>query len=213
MSQWPQPCSRGLALGLYPRSTVICSRVPYNPLHLGLKTSMPSTLERSWHQREAEPTDGQNLLFGREEGEAFLARNPDCVDPLRKYIGADEFIKGNYRYCLWLKNSPPDAICQQQGDNGQAGCREGDEAQKQDGFCQEGCRHAFPVHPRFVSPHRLPAFPKAFDGATDLSSYWLRVCGRHSKRCRLLYPQCRSISIRDSVIPFPQRLDEWSAGV
>ena len=55
----------------------------------------------------SQPTDGQNLLFGREEGEAFLARNPDCVDLLRKYIGADEFIKGNYRYCLWLKDVPP----------------------------------------------------------------------------------------------------------
>ena len=54
----------------------------------------------------SQPTDGGNLLFSKEEGDAFLERYPELADVIRKYVGADEFINGKYRYCLWLKDVP-----------------------------------------------------------------------------------------------------------
>lgn len=54
----------------------------------------------------SQPTDGGNLIFSKEEGENFLAHYPELSDLLRKFVGADEFINGKYRYCLWLKDVP-----------------------------------------------------------------------------------------------------------
>lgn len=54
----------------------------------------------------SQPTDGGNLIFTKEEGEDFLSQYPELSDLLKKYVGADEFINGKYRYCLWLKDVP-----------------------------------------------------------------------------------------------------------
>ncbi len=55
----------------------------------------------------SQPTDGGNLLFKKDDGEEFIKKYPELSDVIRKYIGADEFINGKYRYCLWLKDVPP----------------------------------------------------------------------------------------------------------
>ncbi len=48
------------------------------------------------------PIDGGNYLFKKEEMEAFIAKEPQSEKLFRPWLGADEFIKGNRRWCLWL---------------------------------------------------------------------------------------------------------------
>lgn len=49
------------------------------------------------------PNDGGHLLLTREEYPEFLLENPGAEKYIRKFVGSEEFIKGNYRYCLWIE--------------------------------------------------------------------------------------------------------------
>lgn len=55
----------------------------------------------------SQPTDGGNLIFTAKEKDEFLLRNPKLSPYMKKYIGAQEFIQGGSRYCLWLKDANP----------------------------------------------------------------------------------------------------------
>ena len=54
-----------------------------------------------------QPRDGGHLILSPEERAAILAAEPDIARWIRLYIGAEEFIKGKLRYCLWLKGASP----------------------------------------------------------------------------------------------------------
>ena len=53
------------------------------------------------------PIDGGNYLFTPEQKSAFLRVEPDAAPYFRRWIGAEEFIKGIERWCLWLGDCPP----------------------------------------------------------------------------------------------------------
>lgn len=53
----------------------------------------------------SQPTDGGNLILTEPEKVDFLQKEPSAAKFLRPFIGSDEFINGNYRWCLWLKNA------------------------------------------------------------------------------------------------------------
>lgn len=48
------------------------------------------------------PGDGNFLTFSREEREQLRHRRPDLSSLLRPVAGAQEFIKGLSRYCVWI---------------------------------------------------------------------------------------------------------------
>ena len=48
------------------------------------------------------PTDGGNLIMTPDEKDAFLADEPQAEPFIRPLLGAEEFINGKKRYCLWL---------------------------------------------------------------------------------------------------------------
>lgn len=48
--------------------------------------------------------DGGNLILSNEEKEKLLELFPTVNQYLRKLIGADEYVKGYFRWCLWLKD-------------------------------------------------------------------------------------------------------------
>jgi very-short-patch-repair endonuclease len=58
------------------------------------------------------PIDGGNYLFTPEERDEFLQREPQAAKWFRRWIGADEFLNGYERWCLWLGDCPPNELRQ-----------------------------------------------------------------------------------------------------
>lgn len=56
------------------------------------------------------PSDGGNLLFTDDEYEEFLSQEPASKPLLRRFTGSDEFINGDMRWCLWLRDTDPATI-------------------------------------------------------------------------------------------------------
>lgn len=57
------------------------------------------------------PGDDGNLLLDEKEKQSLITENPEVINYIKKYIGADEFLSGTWRYCLWIDNaSYKDAI-------------------------------------------------------------------------------------------------------
>ncbi|HEY8710471.1 MAG TPA: DNA methyltransferase, partial [Burkholderiaceae bacterium] len=53
------------------------------------------------------PADGGHLLLDCPERDALLADEPQAARFIRPYAGAEDFIHGLERYCLWLADCPP----------------------------------------------------------------------------------------------------------
>lgn len=56
------------------------------------------------------PLDGGNYLFTEEEKEEFIQNEPLSEKWFRPWIGSYEFINRCFRYCLYLKECPPDEL-------------------------------------------------------------------------------------------------------
>jgi hypothetical protein len=65
---------------------------------------MPQMLKGS------QPTDGGHLVLTQEAKDALIDIEPDCEKWLLPYIGSEELINGNGRWCLWLKGIAPKAL-------------------------------------------------------------------------------------------------------
>ncbi len=50
------------------------------------------------------PTDGGYLILDQREKDQLLSEYPQAEPLVRGYQGADSFINGEYRYCLWIKD-------------------------------------------------------------------------------------------------------------
>lgn len=48
------------------------------------------------------PTDGGNLILSTDEKEALIAAEPLAEQYIRPFIGAEEFLNGKTRWCLWF---------------------------------------------------------------------------------------------------------------
>ena len=53
------------------------------------------------------PIDGGFYLFAEPEMKAFIKKEPASAKYFHPWIGSEEFIKGNKRWCLWLGDVPP----------------------------------------------------------------------------------------------------------
>ena len=53
------------------------------------------------------PIDNGNLILNKDEKNEILKENVNNIKFIREYVGGDEIIKGNKRWCLWLKDTPP----------------------------------------------------------------------------------------------------------
>ncbi len=56
------------------------------------------------------PIDDGNYLFTPEEKIRFLLKEPNAAKWFRRWIGADEFINGIERWCLYLKDCSPSEL-------------------------------------------------------------------------------------------------------
>jgi hypothetical protein len=53
------------------------------------------------------PSDGGNFILTDAEKKALLAVEPGAAKFLKRFTGSEEFINGNMRWCLWLKDASP----------------------------------------------------------------------------------------------------------
>ncbi|AYW64796.1 class I SAM-dependent DNA methyltransferase [Pseudomonas aeruginosa] len=51
------------------------------------------------------PTDGGNFFLTPDERDAVLHESPDAAHFIRRFLGAQEFIRGEQRYCLWIEDA------------------------------------------------------------------------------------------------------------
>lgn len=59
-----------------------------------------------------QPRDGGFFILKEDERDEMLAKEPSLEKWIRPYMGAEEFIKGKKRFCLWLKKAQPSDIKQ-----------------------------------------------------------------------------------------------------
>ena len=57
-----------------------------------------------------QPRDGGYFVIKEEEYQEIMEKEPELKKWIHPYIGADEFIKGKKRWCLWLKHASPKEI-------------------------------------------------------------------------------------------------------
>ena len=55
----------------------------------------------------SKPVDGGHFFLSPDEKSALLAAEPQAAPLLRRTIGAEEFINGKERWCLWLDGASP----------------------------------------------------------------------------------------------------------
>ena len=53
----------------------------------------------------SQPTDGGNLILDKDEADSFRAEYPELAGLVHPFVGAREFLNGQYRYCFYLKGS------------------------------------------------------------------------------------------------------------
>ena len=58
----------------------------------------------------SKPVDGGNLLMTAEEKSALMQAEAQVAPWLHPFMGSEEFINGNVRWCLWLKGCRPDVL-------------------------------------------------------------------------------------------------------
>jgi hypothetical protein len=51
------------------------------------------------------PVDGGNLILSQDQKDKLIKENPECEKFILKYMGANEFINNQIRYCLWIENA------------------------------------------------------------------------------------------------------------
>ena len=56
------------------------------------------------------PNDGGNLIFSDDERTELLKREPAAKKFIRPFVGAQEFINGERRWCLWLQDISPQEL-------------------------------------------------------------------------------------------------------
>jgi hypothetical protein len=56
------------------------------------------------------PRDGGALVLSSEERDELIAADPEAADWIRPYTGAQEFLSGYTRFCLWLLGMPPSTL-------------------------------------------------------------------------------------------------------
>lgn len=50
------------------------------------------------------PVDGGNLILSKEEKDDLLLNHPEAMNYLKELYGADDYINGKQRFCLWISD-------------------------------------------------------------------------------------------------------------
>ncbi|MFN3703298.1 DNA methyltransferase [Thermomonas sp.] len=55
-------------------------------------------------------TDGGNFVLSPAERDVLLQKEPAAASYIRRYVSSEDFLNGELRYCLWLKDIEPDEL-------------------------------------------------------------------------------------------------------
>ncbi len=58
------------------------------------------------------PNDGGGLILSEEEKDQLVQAHPDAQKFIRQLLGAQEYIRGQKRYCLWISDDEKEEACQ-----------------------------------------------------------------------------------------------------
>ena len=58
----------------------------------------------------SQATDGGFLLLDESEFKRFTSEEPESIKWIKPFLGAEEFLHGKKRYCLWLKDIKPNEL-------------------------------------------------------------------------------------------------------
>lgn len=58
--------------------------------------------------RGSGPVDGGNLLLNKNQYQALVEAYPESNEFIKLFIGADEYLNGNVRWCLWIEDDKID---------------------------------------------------------------------------------------------------------
>ena len=61
-------------------------------------------------RKGSQPTDGGNLIIQVADYEDFCCKEPDAKEYIKPFLGAEEFLNGKKRYCLWLAGISPQKL-------------------------------------------------------------------------------------------------------
>ncbi|WP_273444802.1 class I SAM-dependent DNA methyltransferase [Neolewinella agarilytica] len=69
-----------------------------------VSTMSKPTGDKSVMEWGNKPTDGGNLFLDENEKTELLKASPEALKFVKRFMGAQEFIKGLQRYCIWIKD-------------------------------------------------------------------------------------------------------------
>lgn len=61
-------------------------------------------------RKGSQPTDGGNLIIQAADYEDFCCKEPEAKEFIKPFLGAEEFLNGKKRYCLWLAGISPQKL-------------------------------------------------------------------------------------------------------
>ena len=61
-------------------------------------------------RKGSQPTDGGNLIIQAADYENFCCQEPSAKEYIKLFLGAEEFLNGKKRYCLWLAGISPQKL-------------------------------------------------------------------------------------------------------
>ncbi|WNL17319.1 N-6 DNA methylase [Arcobacter cryaerophilus gv. pseudocryaerophilus] len=75
-----------------------------NSNNIFIKKSTKSISELPEMNFGSMPNDGGYLLLSDEEKNELIVKNPSSEKLIKKFVGSQEFIKGQNKYCLWISD-------------------------------------------------------------------------------------------------------------
>ncbi|MBU1691600.1 MAG: class I SAM-dependent DNA methyltransferase [Gammaproteobacteria bacterium] len=58
------------------------------------------------------PVDGKHLILDRKEYEQLIQSQPNAGSFMKRYMGGEDFLSGNHRYCIWIEEDEVNDACE-----------------------------------------------------------------------------------------------------
>ena len=155
----------------------------------------------------SQPIDDGNYLFTTDEKKAFIELEPKAAKYFHRWLGADEFLNGYERWCLWLGDCPPNELRQMP-----EALKRVDAVRKFRLASKRKQTLAAAEIPTHFGTELIPArpyllIPEVSSRAATIHSCWIRVAGYFLQQFGEDAPRWHALPLRFVVFHYAQRLD------